>query len=100
MILYNFHDKFSFWFFLIVVYIKYYIYETGLQDFDQTTAALRIVTEAAEHANSNVVLQEEFQRMLKLQARLGDWELIKPGTKGVFGRAEGDLVLQRTPPPP
>ena len=57
------------------------------------------MTEAAEHANSNVVLQEEFQRMLKLQARLGDWELIKPGTKGVLGRAEGDLVLQRTPPP-
>jgi len=62
--------------------------ERDSKDFDQTTAALRIVTEAAEHANSNVVLQEEFQRMLKLQARLGDWELIKPGRELI---KEGEL---------
>ena len=49
------------------------------EDFDDTTTALRIVTEAAEHANTNVSIQEDFQKMLKLQARLGDWELIKPG---------------------
>jgi hypothetical protein len=43
--------------------------------------ALRIVTEAAEHANCTVKKQDKFDQMLKLQARLGNWELIKPGEK-------------------
>jgi hypothetical protein len=37
------------------------------------------VTEAAEHANCTVKKQDKFDQMLKLQARLGNWELIKPG---------------------
>ena len=67
-------------------------------DFDDTTNALRIVSEAAEHANDTVkqgvsntskskihnklnviLLKDKFQRMLSLQQRLGDWELVRPG---------------------
>jgi len=48
-------------------------------DFDDTTQALSIVTEAAEHANNTVKQGDKFQQMLRLQSRLGDMELIKPG---------------------
>ena len=37
------------------------------------------MSEAAEHADSTVSMQDKFHRMFKLQSRLGDWELIKPG---------------------
>ena len=49
------------------------------QDFDDTAHALHIVTAAAEHANSTVSGQEDSVRMLQLQSRLNNWELIKPG---------------------
>jgi hypothetical protein len=34
---------------------------------------------AALHADSTVSMQDKFHRMLKLQSRLGDYELIKSG---------------------
>ena len=34
------------------------------------------------------MLQDKFQRMLRLQSRLGDWELIKPGRELI---KEGEL---------
>ena len=67
------------------------------EDFDDTTLALKIVSDAAEHANNTVkqgvrniftfskinininISQDKFQAMLKLQSRLGDWEFIRPG---------------------
>lgn len=57
-------------------------------DFDDTTQALNIVSEAAEHANNTVKQGDKFQRMLRLQSRLGDWELIKPGRELI---KEGEL---------
>merc|ERR1719410_1131962 len=48
-------------------------------DWDDTTLALKIVSDAAEHANDTVKQGDKFQTMLKLQSRLGDWEFIRPG---------------------
>jgi hypothetical protein len=54
------------------------------------------VTEAAEHANCTVKKQDKFDQMLKLQARLGNWELIKPGeydnrnSSNLVNKAKGD----------
>ena len=49
-------------------------------DFDDTTIALRIVSDAAEHANNTIRQGDKFRRMLQLQSRLGDYfELIRPG---------------------
>jgi len=49
------------------------------EDFDDTTLALKIVSDAAEHANNTVKQGDKFQAMLRLQSRLGDWEFIRPG---------------------
>jgi len=57
-------------------------------DFDDTTKALRIVSEVAEHANNTVKKGDSFQRLLHLQSRLGDFELIKPGRELI---KEGEL---------
>jgi len=57
-------------------------------DFDDTTQALRIVSEAAEHANDTVKKGDRFQRLLHLQSRLGEFELIKPGRELI---KEGEL---------
>jgi len=57
-------------------------------DFDDTTKALRIVNEVADNANSTVKKGDNFQRLLHLQSRLGDFELIKPGRELV---KEGEL---------
>ena len=37
-------------------------------------------------------LQDKFQRMLRLQSRLGDWELIRPGRELV---KEGELEARQ-----
>eukprot|EP00092_Neocalanus_flemingeri_P072430 GFUD01089170.1.p1 GENE.GFUD01089170.1~~GFUD01089170.1.p1 ORF type:complete len:841 (-),score=219.96 GFUD01089170.1:209-2731(-) len=57
-------------------------------DFDDTTQALRIVSEVAIHANNTVEKGDRFQRLLHLQSRLGDFELIKPGRELI---KEGEL---------
>ncbi|XP_040566284.1 uncharacterized protein [Lepeophtheirus salmonis] len=57
-------------------------------DFDDTTNALRIVSDAAEHANDTIRQGDKFRRMLKLQSRLGDQELIRPGRELI---KEGEL---------
>jgi len=71
---------------LLEDYLKHL--EAEAEDFDDTTQALRIVSEAAEHANNTVKQGDKFQRMLRLQSRLGDWELIRPGRELV---KEGEL---------
>eukprot|EP00094_Tigriopus_californicus_P002411 TCALIF_02329-PA protein Name:"Similar to Fgd6 FYVE, RhoGEF and PH domain-containing protein 6 (Mus musculus)" AED:0.05 eAED:0.05 QI:118/0.55/0.5/1/1/0.9/10/547/2858 len=57
-------------------------------DFDDTTNALHIVSEAADHANDTIKQGDKFRRMLKLQSRLGDLELIRPGRELI---REGEL---------
>merc|ERR1712158_216956 len=52
-------------------------------DFDDTTEALRIVSDAASAANNCMKTGDQFQKMLRLQARVGDYELIKPGREVV-----------------
>jgi len=62
---------------LLEDYLKHL--DSDSDDFDDTTLALKIVSDAAEHANDTVKQGDKFQTMLKLQARLGDWEFIRPG---------------------
>jgi len=62
---------------LLEDYLKHL--DTDSADFDDTTLALKIVSDAAEHANDTVKQGDKFQTMLKLQSRLGDWEFIRPG---------------------
>jgi len=71
---------------LLEDYLKH-LSETS-PDFDDTTAALNIVTEAAEHANDTVRKGDKLQRLLQLQARVGDYELVRPGRELV---KEGEL---------
>ena len=69
---------------------------TNSPDYDDTAAALTIVTQAADHANETIkqtvnhrnshwflncipLRQDKFQKMLDLQSRLGDHEIIQPG---------------------
>ena len=69
--------------------------DTNNVDYDDTAVALTIVTQAAHHANETIkqtvsggslkgsiqihILQDKFQKMLDLQSRLGDHEIILPG---------------------
>merc|ERR1719481_294374 len=71
---------------LLEDYLKHL--NTDSEDFDDTTLALKIVTDAAEHANDTVKQGDKFQMMLKLQSRLGDWEFIRPGRELI---KEGEL---------
>ena len=48
-------------------------------DFNSTHEALKIVSEATQKANSQLKLGEQFDKMLKLQSRIGDFELIQAG---------------------
>ena len=72
---------------LLEDYLKY-LDETS-DDYDDTTTALRIVTEAAEHANETIKQTEMFQKMLGLQSRLGDYQIILPGRELL---KEGELM--------
>merc|ERR1719410_3208111 len=71
---------------LLEDYLKHLV--TDSIDWDDTTLALKIVSDAAEHANNTVKQGDKFQTMLKLQSRLGDWEFIRPGRDLV---KEGEL---------
>ena len=48
-------------------------------DFNSTHEALKIVSKATQKANSQLKLGEQFDKMLKLQGRIGDFELIQAG---------------------
>jgi len=48
-------------------------------DFESTKVALAVVTNAAEKSNSAMKEGEDFQKMLRIQMRLGDYSLIQPG---------------------
>ena len=72
---------------LLEDYLKYL--EDCSPDYDDTTTALRIVTEAAEHANETIKQMEKFQKMLNLQSRLGDYQIILPGRELL---KEGELM--------
>merc|ERR1712168_1591828 len=71
---------------LLEDYLKHL--DTDSIDWDDTTLALKIVSDAAEHASNTVKQGDKFQTMLKLQSRLGDWEFIRPGRDLV---KEGEL---------
>ena len=58
-------------------------------DFDDTTEALRIVSDAASAANNCMRTGDQFQKMLRLQSRVGDYELIQPSRELV---KEGELM--------
>jgi len=63
---------------LLEDYLRHLSHESS--DFDDTTAALKIVSDAAEHANNTIRQGDKFRKMLQLQSRIGDYfELIKPG---------------------
>ena len=71
---------------LLEDYLKHI--DENSEDFDDTTSALRIVSDAAEHANDTIKQGDKFRKMLRLQSRLGDLELIRPGRDLV---KEGEL---------
>ena len=62
--------------------------EEDSEDYEDTTKALEIVSNAATKANNNMKT-EKLQNMLKLQARVGDFELVKPGRELL---KEGDVM--------
>ena len=71
---------------LLEDYLKHI--DENSEDFDDTTSALRIVSDAADHANDTIKQGDKFRKMLRLQSRLGDLELIRPGRDLV---KEGEL---------
>jgi len=68
-------------------------------DFESTHQALKIVSEATQKANSQLKLGEQFQKMLKLQSRIGDFELIQAGREvlkeGEMNKISRDEVVPR-----
>ena len=48
-------------------------------DYHDTVNTLRIVTEVAEHANKTMAQQENFQKLLRLQSRIKNAVIFKPG---------------------
>ena len=71
---------------LLEDYLKHI--DENSEDFDDTASALRIVSDAADHANDTIKQGDKFRKMLRLQSRLGDLELIRPGRDLV---KEGEL---------
>ena len=69
------------------------------EDFKSTHEALKIVSEATQKANSQLKLGEQFQKMLKLQSRIGEFELIQPGREllkeGEIMKISRDEVVPR-----
>ena len=47
------------------------------EDYDNATQALSIVTRAAEHANEKIQQDDNFKRLLRLQSRLGETDLVQ-----------------------
>ena len=66
---------------------------TNSPDYDDTAAALTIVTQAADHANDTIKQTDKFQKMLDLQSRLGDHEIILPGTY-VLSQFKSDQIYE------
>ena len=68
-------------------------------DFKSTHQALKIVSDATQKANSQLKLGEQFQKMLKLQSRIGDFELIQAGREllkeGEMMKISRDEVVPR-----
>ena len=60
---------------------------------------MKIVSEATQKANSQLKLGEQFQKMLKLQSRIGDFELIQAGRElvkeGEMNKISRDEVVPR-----
>lgn len=48
-------------------------------DMDDTRTALKIVCDVADHANRSIKLGDHLSKLLQLQSRLGNYEIIKPG---------------------
>jgi len=78
-------------------YVKHQ--EESSPDFKSTHQALKIVSEATQKANSQLKLGEKFQKMLKLQSRIGDFELIQAGRElvreGEMNKISRDEVVPR-----
>ena len=78
-------------------YVKHQ--EESSPDFKSTHQALKIVSEATQKANSQLKLGEKFQKMLKLQSRIGDFELIQAGRElvkeGEMKKISRDEVVPR-----
>ena len=64
-------------------------------DYSDTVAALKVVTEVAEHANNSMKQEDTFQKLLRLQSRLGNCEIIKPG-RYIIKEGELDKVSRKT----
>ena len=78
-------------------YVKHQ--EESSPDFKSTHQALKIVSEATQKANSQLKLGEQFQKMLKLQSRIVDFELIQAGRElvkeGEMKKISRDEVVPR-----
>jgi len=48
-------------------------------DYVDTLAALKVVTEVADHANNSFKIKDKFQMLLQLQSRVSNCEIVKPG---------------------
>ncbi|XP_066996128.2 FYVE, RhoGEF and PH domain-containing protein 6 [Anabrus simplex] len=63
--------------------------DSSSPDYEDTQTALRIVSDVAEHANRSIKLGDHLSKLLQLQSRLGNYEIIKPGRMVL---KEGELL--------
>lgn len=71
---------------LLEDYLKYL--EPDSEDYEDTQKALQIVRNVADHANKSMKQGDHLCKLLQIQSKLGNYELIKPGR--VFIK-EGEL---------
>lgn len=62
---------------LLEDYLKYL--EPGSEDYEDTEKALQIVRNVADHANKSMKQGDHLCKLLQIQSKLGNYELIKPG---------------------
>ena len=77
---------------LLEVYLKHL--DADSADYADTARALKVVTDVAEHANNSMKHEDNFQKLLRLQSRLGNWEIIKPG-RYIIKEGELDKVSRK-----
>lgn len=77
---------------LLEVYLRHL--NENSPDYHDTLVALKVVTDVAEHANNSMKQEDNFQRLIHLQSRLGNWEIIKPG-RYIIKEGELDKVSRK-----
>ncbi|XP_057365372.1 FYVE, RhoGEF and PH domain-containing protein 5-like [Daphnia carinata] len=77
---------------LLEVYLRHL--NENSPDYHDTLVALKVVTDVAEHANNSMKQEDNFQRLIHLQSRLGNCEIIKPG-RYIIKEGELDKVSRK-----